>query len=98
MAERRARSRLGHPGDVAPPPGEATVEIARVLAELPRRQREVAVLRYLLEMSTAEVAAVLSIGEGTVKSSLARARMHLADALRIDDDEVTEVANDVEGR
>lgn len=98
VAERRARRRLDHPGDVAPPPGEANVEIARVLAELPRRQREVAVLRYLLEMSTAEVADVLSIGEGTVKSSLARARTHLADALRVHDDDVTEVANDVEGR
>lgn len=94
MAERRARRRLGHPVDVAPPPGEAHVEIASALAGLPRRQREVAVLRYLLEMSTAEVAAALGIGEGTVKSSLARARAHLVVALAVHE----EVANDVEGR
>ena len=52
-------------------------------------------LRYLLEMSTAEVAAALGIGEGTVKSSLARARAHLTGALAVHD---TEVTNDVEGR
>jgi RNA polymerase sigma factor (sigma-70 family) len=94
-AERRARRRLGHPPDVAAPPGEASLEVARALAELPRRQREVAVLRYLLEMSTSEVASALGIGEGTVKSSLARARAHLAEALAVHD---TEVTNDVEGR
>jgi DNA-directed RNA polymerase specialized sigma24 family protein len=55
----------------------------------------VAVLRYLLEMSTAEVAATLRITEGTVKSSLARARAHLVEALAVHN---TEVANDVEGR
>jgi RNA polymerase sigma-70 factor (ECF subfamily) len=93
-AERRARRRLGHPAD-APPPGEASLEVARALAELPRRQREVAVLRYLLEMSTSEVASALGIAEGTVKSSLARARAHLAEALAVHD---TEVRNDVEGR
>ena len=65
------------------------------LAALPRRQREVAVVRFLLEMSTAEVATTLGISEGTVKSSLARARAHLIDALALHDAEVT---NDVEGR
>ena len=68
--------------------------MARALEALPRRQREVAVLRYLLEMSTAEVAAALGITQGTVKSSLARARVHLVEALGVHE----EVANDVEGR
>ena len=77
------------------PPSEEHVDVARALEALPRRQREVAVLRYLLEMSTAEVAATLGISEGTVKSSLARARAHLAEALAVHD---TEVTNDVEGR
>ena len=71
------------------------MDVTSALEALPRRQREVAVLRYLLEMSTAEVASTLGIGEGTVKSSLARARTHLVAALAIHDDEV---ANDVEGR
>ena len=94
-AERRARRRLGDPTRSAPPPSEDHVEVARALAALPRREREVAVLRYLLGFDTKETAATLSIGEGTVKSSLARARMHLADALALRDAEVT---NDAEGR
>jgi RNA polymerase sigma-70 factor (ECF subfamily) len=95
-AERRARERLSHGHRPVTAPSEDHVEIARALADLPRRQREVAVLRYLLEMSTAEVAAALGIGEGTVKSSLSRARTHLASALQVHDD--VEVTNDVEDR
>jgi RNA polymerase sigma-70 factor, ECF subfamily len=94
MAERRARSRLPERSATAAP-SEEQLEVAQALASLPRRQREVAVLRFLLEMSTAEVAAALGIGEGTVKSSLSRARAHLVEALAVHD---TEVANDVEGR
>jgi RNA polymerase sigma factor (sigma-70 family) len=94
MAERRARRRIAESGPTAEPSADH-VDVARALEALPRRQREVAVLRYLLEMSTAEVAAALGIGEGTVKSSLARARAHLVDVLAVHD---TEVANDVEGR
>jgi RNA polymerase sigma-70 factor (ECF subfamily) len=93
-AERRARQRLGDGGAISPPPSEDHVEVARALAALPRREREVAVLRYLLGFDTRDAAAALAIGEGTVKSSLSRARAHLADALRVGDLEV----NDVEGR
>ena len=93
-AERRARRRLVGAGEVAAPPSEDHVEVARALAALPRREREVAVLRYLLGFDTKETASALAIGEGTVKSSLARARAHLAGSLRIRDLEV----NDVEGR
>jgi len=94
MAERRARSRLPERSGAAAP-SEEHLEVVGALASLPRRQREVAVLRYLLEMSTAEVAAALGIGEGTVKSSLSRARAHLVEALAVHD---TEVTNDVDGR
>jgi RNA polymerase sigma factor (sigma-70 family) len=95
MAERRARRRIPERPASAAASSEEHIDMARALETLPRRQREVAVLRYLLEMSTAEVAAALGIAEGTVKSSLARARAHLAEALARDD---TEVTNDVEGR
>ena len=95
MAERRARRRVPERSVMAGTPSDETVDVARALEALPRRQREVAVLRYLLEMSTAEVAATLGITEGTVKSSLARARAHLVEALSVHD---TEVTNDVEGR
>jgi RNA polymerase sigma-70 factor (ECF subfamily) len=95
MAERRARRRVPQRSGLEGTPSEEHVDIVKALEALPRRQREVAVLRYLLEMSTAEVAATLGITEGTVKSSLARARAHLAEALAVHD---TEVTNDVEGR
>ena len=78
----------------APSPTEDRVEVERALAALPRREREVAILRYLLGFDTRATAGVLGVGEGTVKSSLSRARTHLADALRVRDLEV----NDVEGR
>ncbi|MGI8616314.1 MAG: sigma-70 family RNA polymerase sigma factor [Actinomycetota bacterium] len=95
MAERRARRRLPGGSFATHPQTDEEMDVARALEALPRRQREVAVLRYLLEMSTAEVAAALGITQGTVKSSLARARAHLVEALAVHD---TEVKNDVEGR
>jgi RNA polymerase sigma-70 factor (ECF subfamily) len=94
MAERRARARLQDQGRVTEAPGEDHIEVTRALGALPRREREVAVLRYLLGFDTKETATALSVGEGTVKSSLSRARAHLAEALRVRDLEV----NDVEGR
>jgi RNA polymerase sigma-70 factor (ECF subfamily) len=95
MSERRARRRLPETSISALTPSEEHMDVARALETLPRRQREVAVLRYLLEMSTAEVATALGIAEGTVKSSLSRARAHLVEMLDAHDIEVT---NDVEGR
>ena len=65
---------------------DARVDIERALATLPRRQREVAVLRYLLGLSTREAASVLGVGEGTVKNSLSKARTALASTLGISDE------------
>jgi RNA polymerase sigma-70 factor (ECF subfamily) len=84
-AERRANDRL----DVATPRSVAAsdgtqVDLFAALAALPRRQREVAVLRYLLGLSTSETAQVLAVSEGTVKNSLSHARDALAVALRAD--------------
>jgi RNA polymerase sigma-70 factor (sigma-E family) len=47
-------------------------EVIEALRTLPRRQREVLVLRYWSELSEAEIAAALGIARGTVKSSAAR--------------------------
>ena len=93
-AERRARGRLA--SRIAPPDQglEGIADVQRAVATLPRSQREVAVLRYYLEYEVAEIAAVLRIPEGTVKSTLHRARRSLAAALREDDDEEME-ARDV---
>jgi RNA polymerase sigma factor (sigma-70 family) len=51
------------------------------LASLPRRRREVLVLRYYLGLSEAEIAAVLGISPGTVKSTAARGLTTLARVL-----------------
>ena len=87
---RRLRvERLARPKLVAAPPvqpGGDRVDIARALAELPRRQREVAVLRYVLDLSTQEIAKQMRTSEGTVKSQLFKARAHLADALSLVED------------
>ena len=53
-------------------------QVLAVLARLPRRRREVLVLRYYLGLSEAEIAAVLGISPGTVKSTAARALAALA--------------------
>jgi RNA polymerase sigma factor (sigma-70 family) len=85
-SERRARARL-HASVVGEPPTADRLDADRALAALPRRQREVAVLRYYLQLSTREVAAALELDEGTVKSTLFRARAALARALGIDENE-----------
>ena len=48
------------------------------LAALPSRRREVLVLRYYLGLSEAEIAKVLGISTGTVKSTAARGLAALA--------------------
>ena len=90
LSERRAQTRL----DASPARSDASdvrVDVQRALASLPRRQREVAVLRYLLDLRTAEVATVLGVSEGTVKNSLAKARAALARALSVPESEVDDV-------
>jgi RNA polymerase sigma-70 factor (sigma-E family) len=53
-------------------------QVLAALARLPRRRREVLILRYYLGLSEAEIAAVLGISPGTVKSTAARALAALA--------------------
>jgi RNA polymerase sigma factor (sigma-70 family) len=85
-SERRARARLGTSG-VGEPLTADRIDVDRALAALPRRQREVAVLRYYLQLDTREVASALELNEGTVKSTLSRARAALAQTLVIDKNE-----------
>jgi RNA polymerase sigma-70 factor (ECF subfamily) len=59
----------------------AVIDLARVLARLPDRQRSSVVLHYYLDLSVADAAEVLGVTPGTVKTSLFRARATLADAL-----------------
>jgi RNA polymerase sigma-70 factor (ECF subfamily) len=88
FAERKARERLRRNPTTSDPSAGERLDVERAIAGLPRRQRETIVLRYLLDMNTREVAEILGISEGTVKSSLARARTTLATTLRVDDMEV----------
>jgi RNA polymerase sigma factor (sigma-70 family) len=53
-------------------------QVLPALAALPTRRREVLVLRYWLGLSEAEIASVLGISPGTVKSNAARALAALA--------------------
>jgi RNA polymerase sigma factor (sigma-70 family) len=86
QAERRAIERLAAtwPGWVPDWPGGAAeeAEVLRELVErLPRRQREVVVLRYVADLDLASIAELLGIDVGTVKSSLSRGRRAVARAL-----------------
>ena len=51
------------------------------LAQLPRRQRAVVVLRYFQDLDVAAVARVMDCSEGTVKSQTARALAKLRDLI-----------------
>jgi RNA polymerase sigma factor (sigma-70 family) len=87
-AERRARDRLGISRGDAPDSAAAGGEAYAVrvaLRALPRRQREVTVLRYFAGLDVHAIAEMLDIAEGTVKAMLFRARQSLAIAL--DDEE-----------
>jgi len=60
----------GRPAPFAPSVGSLVPErldLARQLAGLPRRQREVVALRYLADLSEADVARTLSCSTGSVK-------------------------------
>jgi RNA polymerase sigma factor (sigma-70 family) len=88
MVGRRATDRLR---DERPPSvrstedagvGAATrAEVLAAVRRLPRRQRDVVLLRYWLDLSEAEIAATLGVSAGTVKTSAHRAVAALAPLL-----------------
>lgn len=53
-------------------PGPMRIDLARALAELPKMQRAVMVLRYYEDRSVGETAALLGISEGSVKTHSSR--------------------------
>lgn len=57
------------------------LDVRAALALLPPRQRKAAVLFYVGDLSMAQVAHLMGISEGAVKSHLSRARGHLHHAL-----------------
>jgi RNA polymerase sigma-70 factor, ECF subfamily len=56
---------------------QADTSVHELLALLPARQREVATLYYVDDRSVAEIASILEVNEGTVKSHLSTARERL---------------------
>jgi RNA polymerase sigma-70 factor, ECF subfamily len=82
--ERNARSRLVERAETRDEPASSVDRhaVQQALLRLPRRQREVTVLRYYGGLDVAEIATWLGIAEGTVKAMLFRARQALAEALR----------------
>ena len=63
---------------VASAPSPERADLQAALAELPRQYREVIVLHYLADLAVDEVARLLDVPVGTVKSRLSRARAALA--------------------
>ena len=63
-------------------PSTDVVAFWDAVRRLPSRPRMAVALYYGADRSTADVAAILGVPEGTVRSDLARARVVLADALR----------------
>ncbi|MET9429937.1 MULTISPECIES: SigE family RNA polymerase sigma factor [unclassified Streptomyces] len=64
--------------DTAPAPDASSVALVAALHTLSERQRRVAVLHYVCDLSVEQVAAETGISAGTVKTHLSRARAALA--------------------
>jgi RNA polymerase sigma-70 factor (sigma-E family) len=84
---RRFAPRLARPEEAGAAPIE-DLWLWDLVRALPRRQREVVVLRYWCDLAEADIAHVLGISTGTVKSSAHRAHARLGAALAEHDDEV----------
>lgn len=78
LVEARYLARLRRSDTTTDGPSEDVVAFWSAVRTLPERQRLVMALRYAGDLSTVEVAAVLGVPEGTVRSDLNRARAVLA--------------------
>ena len=79
-----AAAEISAPGDVveAAAAREAMSAAWQAVARLPEDRRRAIILRFVDEMSTAEIAAVLDRSEGAVRVLLHRALRSVADDLR----------------
>lgn len=91
-ARNRARSRrrqvalqdrLGRGSDVVAAHESPDDDVLAAIAALPTQQREVVALFYYSDLSVAQVARVMNVGEGTVKSHLHAARAKVAKILGV---------------
>jgi RNA polymerase sigma-70 factor (sigma-E family) len=81
-ASRLARRLVERPGHV----DVERVDLHRALAALPRRQRQVVMLRFVADLSEAAVAAALGCSVGSVKSSASRGLAALRGSLALEVD------------
>ena len=95
MSHRRDRRRewvSSAPPDRPAPPGPdaaARLDLDRALATLPKQQRVMVVLRHLEDLPVSEVALLLGVAEGTVKSQTAKALKRLKDLMSEETDRTT---------
>ncbi|WP_285477891.1 SigE family RNA polymerase sigma factor [Amycolatopsis sp. NBRC 101858] len=82
LRHRRAERDDGPPADAGALLGEEHREVLAAVRRLPRRQREVLVLRYWSGLSEAEIAHTLGVSRGTVKTCASRALAKLEGQLR----------------
>jgi RNA polymerase sigma-70 factor (ECF subfamily) len=88
-----AQARLGPPDEVTGSPSPDRVAIVDALQRLPKPQRQVIALHYLLDMSVNDIAASTGTPTGTIKARLSRARTTLAGLLGEHDQEVSDVTS-----
>lgn len=75
---KRTEPLTGVPEETKSSRPDDAVDVRRMLAQLPESQREVVELFYLQERSIQDVASMLDLPEGTVKSILHRSRKAMA--------------------
>jgi RNA polymerase sigma-70 factor (sigma-E family) len=82
---RRYGPRLAQPADATIPDATAATadrgQLAAALRQLPRRQREVLVLRYYADLSAGEIAETLGISPSTARACISRGLTALAAAI-----------------
>lgn len=86
-----AQARIGPPAEATDSPSPDRVAVIRALQQLPRPQRQVIALYYLLDQSVDDIAAGTGVPAGTVKARLSRARTTLAGLLDDHDQERNDV-------
>jgi RNA polymerase sigma-70 factor (ECF subfamily) len=84
---------MGPSVDAAGSPSPDRVAIVGALQQLPKPQRQVVALYYLLDMPVSEIAASTGTPAGTVKARLSRARTTLARLLDEHDQETSDVTS-----